>query len=504
MMATRKRWVAGTAVLLAILLVAGAVFLVRQVFFGPTTITAYFPTATAIYPGDEVRVSGVEVGTIDKIEPEGTQTKMTLKVDRGVQVPANAKAVIVAQNLVAARYVQLTPAYRDGDGATMADGGVIPKERTAIPVEWDEVKTQLMRLSEELGPQAGASGTSISRFVDSAANAMEGNGDKLRETLRQLSGAARIFAEGSGNIVDIIKNLQIFVTALRDSKDQIVLFQNRLATLTSVVNDSRSDLDAALTDLSFAIGEVQRFVVGSRDATVEQIRSLGQVTQVLADNRLALENVLHITPNAIANFENIYYPNGGSVTGAFSLSNFSNPVWFVCGLIGGIANTTAPETAKLCSQYLGPALRLVNFGNLPFPINPYLRPAISPDRLIYTDPKLAPGGAGPGDPPEIPPTVSAFTGSGDIPPPPGWGGGPPGPLGIYQPDPDAPATPSPALFPGAPIPGPPRILSNIPPAPAAGPAPTTVDGLLLPPGAPAAPPVQPNAPLLPAEGTPPS
>ena len=81
MMATRKRLVAGTAILLAILLIAGAAFLVRQVFFAPKTITAYFPTATAIYPGDEVRVSGVKVGTIDRIEPDGTQTKMTLKVD---------------------------------------------------------------------------------------------------------------------------------------------------------------------------------------------------------------------------------------------------------------------------------------------------------------------------------------------------------------------------------------------------------------------------------------
>lgn len=109
MMATRKRLVAGTAILLAIGLVAGAVYLVRQVFFGPYTITAYFPTATAIYPGDEVRVSGVVVGTIESIRPEGTQTKMVLKVDRDVPVPADAKAVIVAQNLVAARYVQLTP-----------------------------------------------------------------------------------------------------------------------------------------------------------------------------------------------------------------------------------------------------------------------------------------------------------------------------------------------------------------------------------------------------------
>ena len=433
MMATRKRLVAGTAIVLAVLLIAGAAFLVRQVFFGPKTITAYFPTATAIYPGDEVRVAGVKVGTIDKIEPEGTQAKMTLKVDRGVPIPADAKAVIVAQNLVAARYVQLTPSYREGGGPTMGDGGVIDADRTAVPVEWDEVKTQLMRLATDLGPQTGVSGTSISRFVDSAANALGGNGEKLRETLTQLSGVARIFAEGSGNIVDIIKNLQIFVTALRDSKEQIVLFQNRLASVTSVLNDSRSDLDAALSDLSVAMGEVQRFVAGSRNQTSEQIQRLGSLTQVLVDNRLALENVLHITPNAIGNFENIYYPNGGSVTGAFSVSNFSNPVWFVCGLIGGVANTTAPETAKLCANYLGPALRLLNVTNLPFPINAYLRPAVNPDRLIYTDPKLAPGGAGPGDPPEPPPTVSAYTGAGDIPPPPGWNA-PPGPPGLYAPD----------------------------------------------------------------------
>ena len=90
--------------------------LVRNVFFAPTTITAYFPTATSIYPGDEVRVSGVKVGTIESITPEGTQTKMTMKVDHGVPIPADAKAVIVAQNLVAARYVQLTPAYRTTTG----------------------------------------------------------------------------------------------------------------------------------------------------------------------------------------------------------------------------------------------------------------------------------------------------------------------------------------------------------------------------------------------------
>lgn len=75
MMATRKRLVTSTVILLALLLIAGSAFLVRQVFFSPITVTVYFPAATSIYPGDGVRVAGVQVGTIDKIEPVGTHAK---------------------------------------------------------------------------------------------------------------------------------------------------------------------------------------------------------------------------------------------------------------------------------------------------------------------------------------------------------------------------------------------------------------------------------------------
>jgi len=100
-MSARKWLVPALATLLVIGLIGGGFLALRAAFFAPTKITAFFPTATAIYPGDDVRVSGVRVGTIDSIEPQGTQTKMTIKVDHGVPVPADAQAVIVAQNLVA-------------------------------------------------------------------------------------------------------------------------------------------------------------------------------------------------------------------------------------------------------------------------------------------------------------------------------------------------------------------------------------------------------------------
>jgi phospholipid/cholesterol/gamma-HCH transport system substrate-binding protein len=459
-----------TAAALVGLLCGAGAFVVNRTLFAPSTITAYFISATAIYPGDEVRVAGVKVGSIASIEPVGGQAKMVIHVDRDVPVPADAKAVIVAQSLVAARYLQLAPAY-ETNGPTMADGAVIPVDRTAVPVEWDEVKAQLTRLATDLGPHSGVSGTSISRFIDSAAGALNGNGEKLRQTITQLAALGRTLADGSGNIVDVIKNLQTFVTALRDSNQQIVQFQDRFATLTSVVND-QSDLGTTLTNLNSAIGDVRRFVAGSRDQTAEQFQRLANVTQNLVDHKLDLENLLHAAPNSIANGYDIYDPDSGAQLGRFALNNFSNPSALLCNAITAVANVTAGETAKLCAQTLGPALNTISINELPVPLNPYLEKSLSPDRIIYSDPDLAPGGAGPKPvAPEIPPAVSAYTGlAGDQPAPPGFGQPPAVAPGSSAPD-HLPADPSPALFPGAPVPGPPSLPSMLLPA-EAGPPPS--------------------------------
>jgi len=457
----------------AVVIVGAAGWLVRYAFFKPNTITAYFTSATAIYAGDEVRVAGVKVGKIESIEAQGTKTKLVLAVDRKVPIPANAEAVIVSQNLVGARYVQLTPPYED-KGPTMADGAVIGLDRTAIPVEWDEIKTQLTRLATDLGPTTPGETTPVGRFIDTAANALDGNGEKLRDTIAQLSSISKTLADGSGNIVDTIKNLQIFVTALRDSNTQIVQFQDRLASLTSVVDGSRSDIDGALTNLSSAVVDVQRFIAGTRNQTAEQLQRLSSVTKNLADNKLVVENLLHVAPNAIGNAYNIYNPDSQSALGGFALANFSNPLQVVCSAIGAIQNATADTTGKECAQYLGPALRLLNFNYLPFPFNSYLGKSTSPDKLIYSDPSLAPGGTN-GTPPgyEIPPAVSAYTGyNGDVPGPAGWGGPPNTYHGSYAPN-GLPADPSPALFPGAPIP------PGVPSGPAA-PSPSNLEGMLLP------------------------
>lgn len=419
---SRSKSVVLTAVMLVVGLVGGAATLTLMRVLAPLHITAYFTTVTGLYPGDEVRIAGVTAGKVSAIEPEGDRVRMQLSVDHGIHVPTDARAVIVAPNLISARFVQLTPAYEDR-GPTMADGAVIPVERTAAPVEWDEVKRQLTRLATDLGPRGDMSDTSVARFLDSAANALgSGNGAKLRDTLTELSGAGRILADNSPDIVAVISNLQTFVSALRDSNEQIVEFQGRLATLSSVLDGSRSDLDSALRNVADVVGVVQQFIRETRDPTAEQIGRLADVTANLVQHKRDLEQVLHVAPTALANTVNFFDPRDGAINGVFGLNVFSNPIQFLCSSIGAIENVTASESAKLCAQYLGPALRTLNFNYLPFPANPFLGGVPKPEQMIYTEPGLAPGGEGgkPG-PPETPPAVSAYTGAGDVPPPPGYG-----------------------------------------------------------------------------------
>ena len=106
-------------------------------------------TATESIVGDEVRILGVPVGKIETIEPQPQRAKITFWIDAKYQIPADAKAVDpVAETWSPSRAIQLTPAYTGGPA--LPDDAVIPKERTAVPVEFDDLRQQLEKLTDRL------------------------------------------------------------------------------------------------------------------------------------------------------------------------------------------------------------------------------------------------------------------------------------------------------------------------------------------------------------------
>ena len=160
---------------LGICLIAGVGVVVRdETAVGRVHVVGYFPNSNGIFAGDEVRVLGVPVGKIDAIEPQPQRVEDQLLVQRKYRVPADAKAAILSPSLVTSRAIQLTPAYTGGP--VMTDHAVIPQDRTAVPVEWDDVRNQLQKLTDALQPTEPGGVSTLGAFVNTAADNLRGQG----------------------------------------------------------------------------------------------------------------------------------------------------------------------------------------------------------------------------------------------------------------------------------------------------------------------------------------
>jgi phospholipid/cholesterol/gamma-HCH transport system substrate-binding protein len=322
---------------------------------GTYRVVGYFTSATGLYPGDDVRVVGVPIGSIESISPEADAVKITMRVQDGVKLPADARAVVIAPNIVAARFIQLTPAYKGGPA--MKDGGSIGLERTAVPVEWDEVKSELTQLSQQLGPQAGKVQGPLGAFIDQAADTFDGNGDSFRRALRELSQTAGRLGDSRTDLFGTVKNLQILIDALSRSNDQIVQFSGHLASVSQVLAESSEGLNNTLGTLNQALSDVRGFLNEHNETLISSVNKLTDFTSLLSNQSEDIEQLLHVLPNAMANFYNIYNPAQGTANGLLSLPEFTNPVQFICANFDGAGQPDNYKRTEICRQRMAPVLR---------------------------------------------------------------------------------------------------------------------------------------------------
>ncbi len=239
-----RRLRGGLIIGLVALLVAGVIVLLRTTdTINRTNVVAYFENSNGIYPGDDVRILGVPVGKITSIEPQPQRVRIAFWYDDKYKVPADAKAAILSPTLVTSRAIQLTPAYTEGP--VMADEAVIPRERTAVPVEWDDVRQQLEKLADTLQPTEPGGVSPLGSVINTAADNLRGQGANIRDTVIKLSQAFSALGDHSTDIFSTVKNLAILVSALQDSTDLMRQLNQNLASVTGLLaNDPNEVADA--------------------------------------------------------------------------------------------------------------------------------------------------------------------------------------------------------------------------------------------------------------------
>ncbi len=345
------------------------------------SVTAYFPTTTGLYEGDPVRVLGVNVGEVRSITPRSGDVRVELQVDKDTAVPADAKAVVVAQSLVSGRFIQLTPVY--SGGPQLENGGTIPMERTAVPMEWDDIKKQLNRLTEAVGPKGTDPGTA-EKVIDVAEKNLNGNGAAINRSINELSDVMGTLAAGSGDLFATIRSLQKLTDALSDSHEQLVQFNGRIASVSDVLADNTQGLNEALHELDSAMGDIQVFIDQNKNALTSSVKSLADTTRILAEKDEQVRGVLHSAPNQLANFYNIYNPLTGSLSGVFGLGMGNNLITLLCGTMDANNRPGASKAdVEHCADVLAPMLSTIAVAYPPFMTNPVSGINATPDQITY-------------------------------------------------------------------------------------------------------------------------
>ncbi|SPM34786.1 mammalian cell entry protein [Mycobacterium rhizamassiliense] len=402
------------ATTLILVLVAGVFVAMRAAErTARTLVVAYFDNSNGLFAGDDVRIRGVPVGKVLKIEPQPLRSKISFWFDPKYKVPANAEAAILSPQLVTGRAIQLTPPYTGGP--TMQMGAVIPQNRTAVPVEWDDIRTQLERLTTLLQPSQPGGVSTLGALINTAADNLRGQGATIRDTVIKLSETVSALGDHSNDIFSTLKNLSTLVSALHDSADLLEHLNRNLATVSGLLADDPNKVGEAVEDLNAVVGDVQSFVADNSETLGTTSDKLTSISKAVVDSLDDIKQTLHILPTAAVNFSNIFEPSNGALTGVLAGANMANPIAFLCGAIQAASRLGGEQAAKLCVQYLAPIVKNRQYNFAPLGENLFVGAQARPNEVTYSEDWMRPDyvppaadtppapGAAPGQPPAPPP-----------------------------------------------------------------------------------------------------
>jgi phospholipid/cholesterol/gamma-HCH transport system substrate-binding protein len=240
------------------------------------TLRIQFRDVLDLVPQSAVRVADVPVGRVEKISLGRDWTALvTVVVNGGVHLPANATADIRQTSLLGEKYVELGPPTGEQPQGRLKGGALIPLSRTGRNVEVEELLGALSLLLN------GGGLAKLQTINHELGVAMQGRESDIRNTLTQLStfiggldaqkaqinraldsvnALAATLAARTGTIDKALATIPDGLAVLNQQHDLLVSMLQSLARLgdvgTRIIDQSGADTVADLRDLQPILGQL--------------------------------------------------------------------------------------------------------------------------------------------------------------------------------------------------------------------------------------------------------
>jgi virulence factor Mce-like protein len=226
------------------------------------TLTATVEQAPNLFEGGRVMVRGVQVGSITEVDPTTDGVNLTMEIDDGIRIPADAKVAVIPITLIADRYVQLSP-YEGGP--EIEDGAHIDVADTSIPAELDEVLGELKALVDAFKREPGEKRGPLADLIRAADKALEGREESLAGALENSSDVLTNLASSHADITSLIQNLDRLFVTLANSSSEIGLVNERFALVATALADDQANIAGVIDNLEFLSTQASALVTESGD-----------------------------------------------------------------------------------------------------------------------------------------------------------------------------------------------------------------------------------------------
>ena len=256
---------------------------------------ADFTSASLIKKGDDVRVAGVTVGSVKKVEiKDRDSAEVTFKVKKDVPVTTATKASIRFLNLVGDRYMALEEG--SSGGKRLSDGGTIPVSHTAPALNLTELFNGFQPLFQALTP------TEVNQLSLNLVKVLQGEGGTIGSLMTHTASLTNALADRDELIGKVIDNLSAMLKTVDDRHTQLTTLVVQLKDWMTNLSDDRKAIGASVANLSGLTRETARLLTLGRPYLKADVAQLRRVLTTLnkPNNQAALDEVLNRLPLMLA------------------------------------------------------------------------------------------------------------------------------------------------------------------------------------------------------------
>ncbi|MGV3759053.1 MAG: MCE family protein [Actinomycetota bacterium] len=230
------------AVFLAMLVWAAQNIITIDAIERPYEITGDFASTSGVLPDAEVTYLGVHAGRVSHVEriPEGV--RITMKIDRGKEIPEASIARIFRKSAIGEPYIDFVPSddYDEGSTPALEAGDHVPLDRTTVPLEFSELLRSASDLIASIEPET------VSSLLHELSTALDGRGEALRTITTSFDDLTSTFVERTEQLDRLAENNTRLVGVLADHRLSLGASMTDLRVLTESLQRIDGDIDALL------------------------------------------------------------------------------------------------------------------------------------------------------------------------------------------------------------------------------------------------------------------